>query len=106
MQDMIESLKTTCPLIGGKVAGILYNHDCTFVTPRIFADRADLLIGEILADPAESHMRLCIADCICKAVHACRGHPYDMKGKTLRGLVADTGQRSELVDQLINVAGI
>ena len=103
---MIDSLKTTCPLVSRQVAGIFNNHDCGLVARRIFADRADLLVCQILADLTESHVLLGAADGVRQAVHPRGGHTYDMKGETLRRFIADARQGSELVDQPVNIAGI
>ena len=69
---MIESLKTTCPLVCGKVAGIFNNHNRAFVPGRIFADGTDFLVCQVLTHLAECHMFLGAADRIRKTVHTGR----------------------------------
>ena len=103
---MIQALEPPGPLVSREIAGVFYDHDRTPVARRIFADRTDLLIGQVLTDFAEGHVLLGTADRVGETVHACGRHSYNMKSKPLRGFIADAGKTRQFIDQFVDIAGV
>src|SRR5690606_9663531 len=92
------------PLDRDDVLRLLHDADDRRRAPRVAADLALLLLGDVPADLAEAHARLDVADHLDEARDVLRVLGEEVERDALGALGPDAGQPPELVDQVLDRA--
>ena len=74
------------------VAGLLHDADHTVVAPRVRADPAAWLVGEVEAHLTQADLLLHLHDRLRQGRGVLRRRPQDVEGQALRGAAAHAGQ--------------
>ena len=82
-----------------------HNADKAVVTLGVSADRTQFLIGQVLADRAETDAVLRVQNGLCKALRLVLRQRQHIKCQTLRRLHTDAGQTRKLFGQPLECGG-
>ena len=90
------------PLERDDVDGLLDDAHDRAVAPRVGADHAELLLGQVAAVAAEVHALLHLADRLGERERLLRRHGEQVERQPLRGARADPGQARQLRDEVVD----
>ena len=96
MEHVINSRVLAHLLDRHQRTGVGNHADCRAVAREVGADRADLQVGQILADGTAVDIALGFKYRLGKSLRLRLGHINDRKGKTHRRALADTAELAEL----------
>ena len=99
---MVQAAVLRCPLERDEVDGLLDDADRRPVAPRVDADGAELLLGEVAALAAEADALLNLADRRRERESLVLRHLEEMEREPLRRAAADPGQARQLRDEVVD----
>ena len=102
---MVHAMVFPRPLHGDHILRLCHNADETVVALGVSADRAQLLIGQVLTDRAEANAVLRVQNGLRKALRLILRQRQDIKRQPLRRLHADAGQTRKLFGQPLKRGG-
>src|SRR2546421_2428474 len=101
-EHVVEAPELVRALQRDQVDRLLDDADDRVVAPRIDADRAQLLLGQVPALAAEAHAFLHLLDRSRKGQRLVRRNLEQVKRKSLRGSSSDPGKPRELRDEVVH----
>ena len=99
---MVEAAELVRPLERDDVDRLLDDADDRAVAPRVRADVAELLLGEVSALAAEANARLDLLDRAGELDGVLGACGEEMEGQPLRGPATDSRQLRELGDEVLD----
>ena len=90
------------PLERDDVDGLLDDADDRAVAPRIGADGAELVLGQVAAVAAEAHALLHLGDRVGERERLVLRHREQVERQALGGAGADPGQAGQLRDEVVD----
>src|SRR3954470_5440900 len=110
VEHMVATVELARALHGEEIGYRLDHADDLVVAPRVAADAARILRGEIAADRAEPHLALEGEERLGEIARVLRRSAQDVEGEALRRLLADAGklceEQREPADRVGNFQGI
>ena len=101
-EHVVEAAVLRRPLERDEVDGLLDDADRRAVAPRVEADRAELLLGEVAALAAEAHALLHLLDRVGERERLLLLRLEEVEREPLRGAAADSRQPRQLRDEVLD----
>ena len=105
-EHVVEPAVLVRPLERDEVDGLLDDADQRVVAPRVDADRAELLLGEVAALAAEADALLHVLDRGGERERLVLRHAQQVEREPLRRALADAGQAGQLRDEILDRGGL
>ena len=101
-EHVVEAAVLVRPLERDDVDRLLDDADDRAVAPRVGADRAELLLGQVAAVAAEAHALLHLRDRLAERERLLLRDREQVEREPLRGPGADPGQAGQLRDEVVD----
>ena len=100
-QDVVNTLVLMRVLYGDDITDVLHHADDPRVALRVGADVAEVVIGDVVALPAENHIALELVDAVGEQRHVGFVLLDEVQGESQRRPLADAGELGNLVDSIL-----